>query len=577
MKQWIRLLAVGGLALFLVSTAAAQSEAGGGNDAKKSEKPSLSGAASPHALRLAVLNGVVDFVQNARTATVSLEWDALPLHDELLADVRSMSAESETFSIPNAELSDPAKWSKRLRSERARTWLKDALRVSDLSAYHPQSSDDAFRKYWLLKDGPGYGLLGLTRGLEARRVFGLSRDHNMITTILGSRGISYSLLVDGADVKGQGFQNNLLVSNGSDITWQFQVFRFVVKPDPDPAKVIAYYRMAAKARMAPRTLVFPDTTQTEANLKIDVTLVDSDNTAGLVQTFFHGKDLKLELQEAKRAELENLSDHTTSLDSVLKFVGGGAVGTSDIVTKGFLGGSRKTSIITGGLVGKGTIDQLFGINTEFDPTAKLSPGLLFGLAPDDNKSLFFGPSLRMGIFTLGAGFKSFEQSRTDKRPDGTSVERTSQLIRPAGVISIDLSRASGSKKPAKIELENAAVGGGWGVASDALFADLALVQRELKVSYAGRDAGKYSFTLRQVEDKNGKKIEDDFRQARFLFTLDRPLDQQLLTLPAGRYVYEKIYLPDGYYLYTSLNTKAKEGEGPLLDNGIAQLTWSVRP
>ena len=530
--------------------------------AKPAPKPTLKSATSSHAIRMTVQNGIVDLIQNTKQARINLSWEPLPASSSLQNPLVRPS-ESIDFDVPNRELGHPDQWSKRIDSKLQGEVAKAlGMAAGDgLASFDREKTDRAFIRFW----GDNVAKqVGQVRVLDRKLVFGAKRDHNFATLLLGSEGIAYFVTVEGPEVVGNDFHNNTFVSDGKDVTWHFRLFKHRVTKDLD------LYRWAISANMSPRTLLFPKAEASEATLRTGIRLKDTESTAGLLQTLLSGDPMGIPLELGSDG-LKDVQKQTTDLEAVLS-LGAPGVNTSDLITRGLLGGSGNTSIMTGAIVGKKNIDQLFGVNREFGATDKISPGILFGLSPSGNKPLYLGPSLRYGIFTLSAGWKVFEREEERKNAAGKTVKETFTLGRPAGVISVDLSRATGAKKKNQIVLDSASAGGDWGKNSDELSNDLALIKQTIDTTGISADLkGKY-FELEQTSKADGNAVETDLKLKSERSTFRIPLDLKpggaleiVVFRPRGKYRYSKLDLPAGYELWegTGLTAIKVEDRTPI--------------
>ncbi len=516
------------------------------------KSPTLTRETDINAVRLAVANGVIDYVNNARRAQIDLEWELLPLESGLQQEARAQGVRPKTIRIENNRLGDPASWIVNIPSG-DRQYVQEALSSSNLATYSLDDSNTRFQNLWVSEAGAGRQLLNPPAAVTASQYFGLLRDHYQLTGLLASKGIAYAI-----DVIGATPQRQLpITSDGSDISWVIQIYKFAAK-----AGSVYYYRFTAKAIIRRFELTFPNTSESEAKLDVGIDIRRSDATIGVLEPNLRSLpgSLKVKLDPAREAELKRLKEENaeSQLETTLRFIGGGAE-LGAIVSNGLLGGTADASIIAGGLVGQGKLGQVIGVNREFGTSGSFTPGILFGIDPGGEKSLFLGPSLRFSVFTLAAGLHTFEEDR-----------RTSAGF--GGVVSVDLSRATGAKRTTqKIHLDNSVTGGDWGKASDLISRDLALV----KWSLAG-DSANAGFTLVQIEDAAGNSITEAGKRARFDFTVAQNAVPAMMFIPRGRYRYEGI--AEGSRLRTSALAFVRNGsEVQIQGRGLVEINWRLEP
>lgn len=534
----IRLALVVLLLLPCLSAWAEENGSSGDSARGRAEQPTLTKDTDLNAIRLAIASGVIDFVNNARKVTLDLEWDLLPMDGTLLESAREQGVRPHTIRLENRALMDGS-WINRMKRE-DRELLSAAFRF-DL-ANPPAQREAEFIRYWQQPGGAGFqqviGPSGpATATITGRDYFSLLRDFLFISGLLQTKGIRYSVAIEGATPRGE----NPLISpqNGSNIHWELKVYEFAA------ADGVKYYRYSAKARMDPIPLLFPNTDQAEARINVGISFIRSGGTAGLLQTRFDSVpgSITVELAPAVKDKLDAIerSHSDSDLESLLKFVGNGAQ-LGEIVTNGLLGGTSNASIMGGGLIGQGKVSQVVGVNQEFSHTLNSGAGVFFGIEPGGDNSLFLGPSFRWSIFTFAVGLNTYEKERAD------SSDRLT-ITRFAGVLSIDLSRITGSKKAVtRVLLDNSVVGGDIGKASEEVARPLTLLYYTLEAPGA-QDA----VTLVQVKDGAGKPIEEEAQKARITLTPTGPDAPRLLFVPRGRYRIET--LPP--------NTRLQNGNFPI--------------
>ncbi|WP_315788269.1 hypothetical protein [Fischerella sp. JS2] len=432
------------------------------NNQTNNQKPGLEPEPDllPRAIRLSIVNGVIEYLQNSKQVTIGLEWFLLPADEFLLESAREYYEKDEpvTCSIRNEDLGKSNKWVENL-SAKCQQRLREALMVSDLKTLNSDpNSQTTFQKYWNPEEN-GDGVQLVRQGaVTASEYFGLLRDNVQITNFLKSNGISYSFDVSGATPQGQ-FPR----ISDQNITWDMKIYRFAVARLQN--QPIYIYRFVAKAVIEPFKLTFAKAEKTTADLNVAISFKKGEETVGLSNRKLVASPIPIEIQieKGQQANLKKLEDAKafTQLNTALSFFG--SPDLSQVVSNNFLGGTNNTSIITGGLINDKVAQPIIGVNLDLIDLGSSKAGGLFGIGLTDNNSLYVGPSFQYSIITLSAGARIFDKK------DSTRVE-------PAGVISFDLSQVIGGKQQVKrIELDRSKVGGDWGKASEEIVKDLVLV------------------------------------------------------------------------------------------------------
>ncbi len=518
-------------------------------------KPTLTKNTDLNAIRLEVANGVIDYVNGSKKVTLNLEWQLLPRDGALLEAIRERGATQETFFIANSDLNS-GEWVKKLNPAH-RDLLTKAFMNIDPS--QPGEAATAFESFWVKPGGAGYAAAtSEIASVNASDYFCLQRDFLILNGLLQTQGIRYSVDVNGATPRGK----NPIISDpkNNDISWRIEAYRFAAKGGTP------YFRFAIKAIMKPISLLFPNTGETEARINVGISFVSGPGTVGLLERSFStgNNPIPIVLSPAAVKTLTKIADtHGASdLETDLKFLGGGAE-LGKIITNGLLGGTSDASVISGGIVGNGKVSQIVGVNQELAKFSNGALGFLLGVEPGGDNSLFFGPSLRMSVFTFAVGLRAYEKNKagTDEKTATTRV---------AGTLSIDLSRLTGAKKTTnQIKLDNSATGGDIGKASDLIARDLTLIKWDLK-----SDTQNARFTLTQIKDRTGADIAEEERRAVFTFTPNALGAPQLLFIPAGIYSYGG--LPDGVKIKTGpLSLPLKNGDTVRISSQTVQfLNWN---
>ncbi|PMB53489.1 hypothetical protein CEN39_04160 [Fischerella thermalis CCMEE 5201] len=195
------------------------------NKPNNNQKPGLEPEPDllPRAIRLSIVNDVIEYLQNSKQVTIGLEWFLLPVDEILLESAREYYEKDEPVncSIRNEDLGKSNKWVENL-SAKCQQRLREALMVTDLKTLNSDpNSQIKFQKYWNPEEN-GDGVQLVRQGsVTASEYFGLLRDNIQITNLLKSNGLSYSFDVTGATPQGQ-FPR----ISDQNITWDMQIYRF---------------------------------------------------------------------------------------------------------------------------------------------------------------------------------------------------------------------------------------------------------------------------------------------------------------------------------------------------------------
>ncbi|TBR60577.1 hypothetical protein B4U84_06895 [Westiellopsis prolifica IICB1] len=502
------------------------------NSQTPNKKPGLESEPDllPRAIRLSIVNGVIEYLQNSKQVTIGLEWSLLPIDENLLESAREFYEKDEpvTCSIRNENLGKSNKWIEDL-SEKCQQRLREAFMVSDLKTLNSDpNSQIKFQKYWNPEEN-GDGVQLVKQGsVTASEYFGLLRDNIQITNLLKSKGISYSFDVSGATPQGQ-FPR----ISDQDITWDMKIYRFAVaRPQNQP---IYIYRFVVKAVIEPFNLTFAKADNTKADLNVAISFKRGEETVGLSNLKLIASPIPIEIQMKKgqQTNLKKLEDAKafTQLNTALSFFG--SPDLSQIVSNNFLGGTSNTSIITGGLINDKVAQPIIGLNLDLLDLGSSKVGGLLGIGLTDNNSLYIGPSFQYSILTLSAGGRIFEKK------DFTRIE-------PAGVISFDLSQVIGGKQQnRKIELDESKVGGDWGKASEEIVKDLTLVDWGVTQNPNIQQ----SLTLVREKDCTGNQIQPT-EYAELPINISTGEKSSLKFIPQGIYKYQGLdKLPIIYALH----------------------------
>ncbi|MCP6762719.1 MAG: hypothetical protein NHB32_29065 [Fischerella sp. CENA71] len=511
----------------------------------------------PRAIRLSIVNGVIEYLQNSKQVTIGLEWSLLPADENLLELAREYYEKDEpvTCLIRNENLGKSNQWVENL-SEKCQQRLREALMVSDLKTLNSAPDSLArFQKYWNPEEN-GDGVQLVRQGsVTASEYFGLLRDNIQITNLLKSNGISYSFDVSGATPQGQ-FPR----ISDQDITWDIKIYRFAVARLQN--QPIYIYRFVAKAVIEPFKLTFAKAETTDANLNVAISFKKGEETVGLsnLKLLASPIPIKIEKEKGQETNLKKLEDAKafTQLNTALSFFG--SPDLSQIVSNNFLGGTNNTSILTGGLINDKVAQPIVGVNLDILDLGNSKAGGLLGIGITDSNSLYIGPSFQYSILTLSAGARIFEKK------DFTRVE-------PAGVISFDLSQVIGGKQQNReIELDRNKVGGDWGKASEEIVKNLALVDWGITQNPNIQQ----SLALVKEKDCADNKIQPD-EYAELPIKISQGEKPRLKFIPQGKYKYQGLdTLPIIYALHADGVPVNKNAEINFCPTGETQTVKTIR-
>jgi len=497
------------------------------------------------AVKLSLVNGVVRAAQETVATDIALTWDLLPTSDELRryrlssklpygAAPGEVWRTRQRITIRNADLArsdwltDRFPWVDRITDANRLRCLFEALGLeqpgpeADIGAMRAtlqsslKASGPKFSEYW--NSGEGYTAL-LSSTVTPREYYSLLRDHSYLFFLLTSRGVAYSF--DTVGLKPTNMRD--MPREGiDDIDWVIDLIPVTRMVE---GRRNTFYRCTIQARARPFKLQFRAEGAKEVELSTEfLWLMNPGNPAQFLSIPLTFEPTKFPLESVVGASIQQAQDEKadTQLGALLKFATG--IDYADTITKGLLGGSRDASVMTGLLVSEGHVGQVVGFNVEADPTAKVRKGLLFGVDPSGDDSLYIGPSLSNGTVSLSAGLRIVDEETANG--DGSLRGRL------AGIISVDLSRLSGGKKPPKpLELNRSQVGGNFAISTDLLAGNIGAL-RIAKVT-VNRPARR--LTLRRLDDPNPEHPVQ--------VTFTKTLEDVLRFLPAGKYQWEA---PVGY-------------------------------
>jgi Calx-beta domain len=488
----------------------------------------------PNAIRFALANGVIEYANHALQGTIDLQWDLLPLEkNNQLKRELLINRDNNTITcrIHNQDLVE-AKWIRNL-SEDCSKYLKGAFKVENLSSIGGKE----FQSFWTEKQNGndnksknGYSIV-TESGITASQYFGLLRDYSQIKMLLTSKGIRISFDIEGE----QRPQGEFPRTFDKDINWEIKIYRFLVgNKQASDEKKIYLYRFTARAIVDRFKLVFPVTDSTNeisSKAKIGVAFEGSPGFGKLILPAeeFNIKAIKRSSDSIGDLKATNAeSEFFTSLGSFfnLKSTEFGKLVSNN------LGKIQNTSIVAGGLVSNRSVDSLVGVNIKFSDLGDVKLGALIGVGINNGNPLFLGPSLTYSGLTLSAGARA------------SSINDTVRFD-PSALISLDLSQALGgaptNQQTFKVDKDK--VGGNWGVASDEISKDLALVDFQGKLPDKFKDRtknGKDKYYLVNFESCGIKPLPlPDGQQAIITIAdLDNKEESKLRFVPRGHYQWQ---------------------------------------
>lgn len=542
--------------------------------------------AAQKAIRVNLSNTVLDFIRDTKQIDVDASWEWLPA-TEMFRDARQagVKVESREFSVSNEKLGDAGArtphWSEDVRDAEIAQWLVEALTAQTvpeadskkaLSQFTQNNADTQFGQAWYpptnvpilqwIKDpnlGGGERLRDVIAGrISPTQYDSLTREQALLTALLGSQGVRYTIQIrskDGTKViepinaKGAPY-------SGENVIWHIRLLRFPI-PQPGTNGAAAarrfFYRFAVSAEIKGVRFFLKGVDDDEAQMRLDMDFKRDDlSLLGVFEKKLTSNQAKVTLASAAKDIPEN---QTPSYDSAsLSFVVKFAATQAARATKGFLGGTRNTSIVSGSLWANGKLDNLIGVDTEIAKLGPKSPGssrgfgrdltagAVFGVVPSSKNAFYVGPSIRSSIFTLSAGVRIGEEGKENDLQS-----------RFAALFSIDLSRATGGKRDrVKFDYSNTLIAGTDRIlASDTISETRGLVLWNFttapNATLPPADR-KRQIRLVQTRDADNNEITDANRKVVLLFNLGQFEDkfQRLQYIPRGTYQVEAI--PDTYTL-----------------------------
>lgn len=375
----------------------------------------------PSAIKATIQDGVIRYVNGVRKAKFALEWNPLPVNDNLvnsLIQYNKVGHYSITINQKNANRNILCS-----SNPQDINIIYEALGVSnsgDCNRLNPNTS---------LQDEEIKTLFA-TEGIKPSEYISMSQERNILKTILQSQGVEYAF-----NIKKEG---EIEVPDFSDknIDWKINIYKYKWRNSN-----LSYYRFSIKAVVKPfeKSVLFSDE-QDKTNIKFHARLKvkNLNQQTSIPNEYFYVQKLDGTVpaqisganEELKKRKSE-LDTRFSNLEGIFSIVGG--VSQLGSVTQGFLGGTDSSSIISGGLVdfSNGGIHPLVGVNQEIGKVGDISTGVVVGVGLGEKTSIFLGPSIQSSIFTISAGATLGAKQQSD--------------LGFAGLVSVDLSRLSGSK------------------------------------------------------------------------------------------------------------------------------------
>ncbi|KAI9134864.1 hypothetical protein [Acaryochloris sp. CCMEE 5410] len=428
---------------------------------------------APSAITASIKNGIVNYVKNAKQATIQLEWELLP-PPNISKTPFPTNGKVITCSIKNTDLSVSEKWINSLSKE-CKNELQEALMIdlSNLSNFHSVEASESqrlnptenindssqikfleiwskelkkFQGFWVDEQGKGFNL-ALT-SIPTPQYFSLLRDHLQLTALLASSGITYAIEAEGA-------QGDFPKYISEGIEWKIKVYKYKISKDT------SYYRFSAKAIAKPLKLTYPNAGDTkEKTITVNMQFTPGEGTVGILQPnlTFLPPQFSIDLPPNVQSLLDSTAP--SELETAISFLGG----FNPTDSSNLFGSNTEASIITGGLIGDGFVEPISGVNLEVFDIGRAKGGVIFGVGTIGTTPLYIGPSLQYSVLTFSAGARISEQN------ESTSID-------PAGLISLDLSQLIGGKKQIKsLIVDNNETGGDWGKVSDEISSNLAFIK-----------------------------------------------------------------------------------------------------
>jgi hypothetical protein len=501
----------------------------------------------PSAIKATIQDGVIRYVNGVRKAKFALEWNPLPVNDDLvnsLIQYNKIAHYSITINQNNANKNILCS-----SNPQDINIIHEALGVAgnfDCARLKPNTS---------LQDEEIKTLFE-AEGIKPSEYVSMSQERNILKTILQSQGVEYAF-----NIKKEG---GIEVPDFSDknIAWKINIYKYKWRNSN-----LNYYRFSIKAIVEPfeKSVLFSDE-QDKTNIKFHARLKvkNLNQQTSIPNEYFYVQKLDGTVpaqisgadEELKKRKSE-LDTRFSNLEGIFSIVGG--VSQLGSVTQGFLGGTDSSSIISGGLVdfSNGGIHPLVGVNQEIGKVGDISTGVVVGVGLGEKTSIFLGPSIQSSIFTISAGATLGAKQQSD--------------LGFAGLISVDLSRLSGSKTDVNtIPLTSPSVGSSKNIREqiDTYIKSNTVIQYQ-----ASSPTKNFEFTLQRVCDEKGKNLQEN----PLIVKVPINSDKQYVYLPKGVYGYN---IPAG--LSVSIITQnaleqkiVSTSTVPLQDDNAKTFRWKI--
>ncbi|MEM9805248.1 MAG: hypothetical protein AAF959_08195 [Cyanobacteria bacterium P01_D01_bin.56] len=457
----------------------ATEEANAENKCDPKSPPTLSSDQLLRATRLTIADGLLDARSKERRYSLQLEWDWLPRQrDSLRNSARRNFVIPTKITIPNEALGEPSTLSRYLSPEQ-KELLENVLLINDLEEFDASNSN--YQNFWFERTGLGFQYLRTpSAGISAAEYYDIHRENLILTNLLSSEGVEFYFSLD--DENGRNFDAEIIgdfkvyseeeksfVAN-RNINWEISIYKFsdnfvdVLKDNEE----VNYYRIAIKAILEEFEIRFPTDTPSDLAVKAYTSVKFNDNVLDDLSSpsslLFSPIEVALPdpSVDSENSTYWNVDGLGTELEACL---GPLRPILSGIASTGFLS-SQNSDFNSGALIDfdDGEIHPFIGANFEaLSLTDNISSGILFGVEPNEDSSIFLGPSLQAGMLTLSAGALLTSE--------GSDLDTNF-----SGAISLDLSPLLGSQPDVKLlELESNQAGGDWFNAINLVTENLAMV------------------------------------------------------------------------------------------------------
>jgi hypothetical protein len=504
-------------------------------------------------LSIAVADGLIRTVKGKRVARIALQWEYLPL-DSLLLDEfvrqqvvltsrpRSSTgrqpasfrlARPEGLDITDTQIHPPGDPFPAIPSTPTVATPVDstALRAAREAVFAPLRQgapldkaalsrwNKLFETYWQMPGNAGFEAVAAGR-VVPRNYYGLLRDHDLLYHILSGNSPRMILHLPQT--------NDVYVQPRSASKWTLRSYTLTALNNTTRVEYDRYTLTLAPAAFDVELSEAKDTT----DVPLRATAVwDTSQGINMANPALEFGNIALKISPPPAAaELPDESGAGTGnwLEAVLKM--GGSTGLGEAA--GNLFASENSSVFAGALISRGEVGRLVGLNYAKETDGSARPGVMAGIDVNDSDklNLFAGPSLSLNAIQIALGARF----TTEEMANG----RSSFQVRPAAVLSFDLSRALGRKdKRTSLEVDSTKASYGWGKSSDAAFAagfGLANLRAEAPPGFDPLAPDRPFLTLERVVEKDGKLQPSD-PPAVFPVELDNL--ERMIVLPQGRYRY----------------------------------------